>query len=243
MIDELNVQAEFHSYWQQQAGLAVANFRRKRLHAEYVPDRRAALEKVLSLIPPGASVGWGNSVTLRQIGVISALKESGDHQVFDSFVVDEDGNSLLSGEERLNLQRQALLADVFLSGANAITLDGKVVATDANGNRVAAMIFGPKKVIIVAGINKLVPDLDAALDRIHRVASPVNFRRLASKYHRTAYYELPCVKTGKCVDCTHPERGCCYTIIIEAGRSASPQFPLEHVNRVNIVLVGESLGI
>lgn len=241
-MDETNMQTEFRAYWKQHAEITVANFRRKRLNAEYVPDKAAALEKILSFIPPGATIGWGDSVTLHQIGVIDALRKS-DHHIFDPFLRNEDGSYVNSSIERLELQRKALLADVFLSSANAVTMDGKVVATDGNGNRVAAMIFGPKKVIIAAGVNKLVPDLPAALSRIHQIAAPVNFRRHALKHHRESYRELPCVKAGKCVDCTHPQCRCCYTIIIGGGRSTSSLYPMEHTQRVNIILVGESLGI
>ena len=139
-----------------------------------------------------------------------------------------------------------MLTDVFLSGANAITLDGKVVCTDGNGNRVAALIFGPKKVIIVAGVNKLVADLDEALRRIHEVACPLNVRRHVLKHHHPELaLEKPCVKAGKCNDCSHVTRGCNYTVIIEAAHApeaAGQRYSPEHLARVNIIIVGEALG-
>ncbi|MBI2909622.1 MAG: lactate utilization protein [Chloroflexi bacterium] len=243
MVDEANTRVEVNAYWRLQAETAVANFRRRKLHAEYVPDRQAACEKVLSLIPKGASIGCGDSVSVVQTGVLSILRQSGDHEMFDPFDRNEDGSQKTVGEARLELQKRAMLADVFLTGANAVTLDGKVVALDGNGNRVAAMIFGPKKIIIVAGVNKLVPDLDAALKRVHQVAAPINFRRHADKHHSDHYYGLPCVKTGTCVDCAHEQRGCNYLIVIEGGRMTSPQYPDYHMQRHQIVLVGESLGL
>lgn len=241
-MDETSIQETHNVYWRQQAEIAVANFRRKRLRAEYVPDRNAAREKVLSLIPPGATLGRGDSMSVDQIGVLPILRQSGDHEIFDPFERYEDGSLKVVGEARLDLQRRAMTADVFLSGANAITLDGKVVATDSTGNRVAAMIFGPKKIIIVAGVNKLVADLDAALERIHGIAAPMNLWHHAAYHRRPGWFEVPCVKAGKCVDCAHAERGCNFTIVIEGNRSTPPQHSDEHTHRHNILLVGESLG-
>lgn len=247
MIDETNIQVESESFFRQKAEQSIANFQRKRLHAEYVPDRKAALARILELIPPNASIGKGDSVTLSQIGIMAALKKSGGHQIFDPQDRGEEEAHMVRGEDRLKLQRQAMLADVFLSGANAITLDGKVVCTDGNGNRVAALIFGPKKVIIVAGVNKIVANLDEAFKRIHEIACPINARRHVVKHHASELYlEKPCVKIGKCTDCTHMARECIYTIIIEAAKSpelAGKMYPPEHLTRVYIVIVGETLGI
>ncbi|MBI2910067.1 MAG: lactate utilization protein [Chloroflexi bacterium] len=241
MVEELKTPDDINVYWRQQAEIAVANFRRKRLRAEYVPDRHAAREKVLSLIPPGASIGRGDSLTLDQIGVMPILKQSGKHEIFNPF--DWDGPRVV-GEARLDLQRRAMTADIFLSGANAITMDGRVVATDSTGNRVAPMIFGPKKIIIVAGVNKLVPNLEAAFKRIHSFAAPVNFRQhYHSERSRDEWSSLPCVKAGSCPDCAHAARGCNYSIIIEGSRETPPQHSDEHTHRHNIILIGEPLGL
>lgn len=252
MIDDTDTNEEFEDFRRQRGERAVAGFRRKRLNAEYVPDRKAALARVLELIPPGASVGRGNSVTLDQIGVMPALRQSGKYKISNAWVKDEQGNFLVRGDERLELLRQELLTDVFLSGANAITLDGKVVCTDGTGNRVAALIFGPKKVIIVVGVNKIVADLDEAFKRIHEVVVPVCHRWDVLKHNAAPeyYLETPCVKTGKCTDCTSVGRGCCYTVIIEAakdprrdvGKRGIP-FSDEFLARINIIIVGENLGI
>ncbi|MBI2907183.1 MAG: lactate utilization protein [Chloroflexi bacterium] len=241
-MDEVGIQDTSAAYWRQQAEMAVASFRRKRLRAEYVPDRQAARERVLSLIPSGATIGRGDSITIEQIGVLPMLKRSGDHEVFDPYVWNEDGSNKVIGEERLRLKTRALTADVFLSGANAITLDGKVVATDSGGNRVAAMIFGPRKIIIVAGINKLVPDLDAALRRIHGIAAPMDLRHHATHHSRPEWLDIPCVKAGKCPDCAHAGRGCNFTIVIEGSRETPLHHSDDHTHRHNIILVGESLG-
>ncbi len=123
-----------------------------------------------------------------------------------------------------------------LSAISAITLDGRLVSIDGNGNRVAAMIYGPRKVICVVGVNKIVKDVDEALERIHHYAAPINNKRHYLNNHVPEFIDLPCVKTGTCVDCKHPFRVCNYTMIIEG---AMPQ----HRGRINVVLVGEELGI
>jgi len=134
------------------------------------------------------------------------------------------------------MQRETFFADIFVTGTNAITLDGKLVSTDGLGNRVSAMIFGPKKVILVAGVNKIVNDVDEALRRIHEVAAPLNARRHYLKHHQPELGDLPCVRTGSCVDCSHGWRICRYTVIIE-GTMAREK------GRINVVLVGEELGL
>jgi len=115
-------------------------------------------------------------------------------------------------------------------------LDGKLVNTDAGGNRVAAMVFGPKKVIIVVGANKIVKDVEEALRRIREVAAPQNVIRIATKHHSAEHLELPCAASGICSDCNHPRRICRYTTIIEGVSS-------EHRGRIHVLLVGERLGI
>jgi hypothetical protein len=132
--------------------------------------------------------------------------------------------------------RETFSADIFITGTNAITLDGKLVNIDGAGNRVAAMIFGPSKVILVIGVNKIVKDVDAALERIHQMAAPVNAKRHVLKHHDEGLSTLPCVKTGSCADCRSDWRICNYTVIIDG---AMPQ----HQGRINVVLVGEELGI
>jgi len=139
-------------------------------------------------------------------------------------------------EERLNLMRRVFSSDVYVIGTNAVTLDRKLVNTDGYGNRVAAMIFGPKKVIVVVGTNKIVKGVDEALKRIREVCAPINATRHAVKHHRSQFLELPCVKTGICTDCNHPWRICHHTTIIE-GVSERRR------GHINVIIVGESLGI
>ena len=139
-------------------------------------------------------------------------------------------------EQRRKIAQEVFTADIFLVGTNAITLDGKLVNIDAWGNRVAAMVFGPDKVIIVAGVNKIVKDVNEALERIHNYAAPLNAKRHSLKHQRKDFGDLPCARTGICVDCNHDWRICRYTVIIEGAM-------IREKGRINIVLVGETLGI
>ncbi len=250
MADDPRIKDILPAVYKTRAEKTIAAFTRKRLKAEYVPDRNAAVIRILELIPASASIGRGDSMTLDQIGIMPILSQQGTHEIFNPYLTDEQGHFLVKGDERLTLQKKALLADVFLSGANAITLDGKVVCTDGHGNRVAALIFGPKKVIIVAGVNKIVDNLDLAFKRIHEIAVPGNTRRHVVLHNAPATgLETPCVKTGVCKDCAHVARSCCYTVIIEAGKEADyasqgvGSYPRETVERINIILVGENLGL
>jgi len=149
----------------------LRTFRRNKINAVFVDTRQEALQNILRRIPHGAVVGAGDSVTLKEIGVLDELKRRG-FKVYWPF--DEE----VPKEERRDIARKALLADVFLSGSNAITMDGKIVNVDATGNRVVGMIFGPKKSIIVVGINKVVENLDKVFERIKNVAVPLNAKRI-----------------------------------------------------------------
>lgn len=242
MIDETNIQQEMLWFYEQKAKGAIANFKRSKIEAQYVPDRKEALSKVMEMIPKGATVAWGDSVTLHQVGIISTLRGMKHYQVLDPFARDENGFLLVQGEKRLELMRQAFTADVFLTGVNAITLDGKLVSTDHTGNRVGPMVFGPKKVIVVAGANKIVKNLDEAIRRVREIASPINNRRHYIKHHLTGESsELPCLKTGTCADCRRPERACLVTVIIEG--QGTPLGVTDYLPRMHVFIIGEQLGI
>lgn len=194
--------------------------------AFYVGTRREAREKVMSLIPEGSVVGFGDSLTLRQIGVVDALEQG-------SYTFLNPWNPGISFEESIELKKRALTADAFVTGTNALTLDGKIVNVDGHGNRVAAMLFGPSKVILVVGINKIVGDLEAAFDRIRNKAAPSNVKR-----HPEFDPTPPCGETGVCSDCTSPWRICNKTVIIERQYDNDKYKPI-----ITMVIVGEKLGI
>ena len=185
-------------------------------------DREEALGRVLELIPGGSKVGIGGSLTVRDLGIPEALEAKGC-KVVHHWIPG------ISPERDLELRREELNSDTFLTSANAITEDGLVVNVDGVGNRAAAMAFGPSNVIIVAGLNKMVRGLDEAFERIRNVTAPLNASRLGRN--------VPCAKDGKCVDikggCDSPERLCRVVTILERR-------PLR--TNVSVVLVREVLG-
>lgn len=217
------------------AQTAIKNLRKNHINACYVPTRAEALSVIVGMVPDGATVVRGDSITLDQIGVIPALIRRGQNRIVDPFEMDTNGRLLHKPEQAANMYRKAFTADVFLAGSNAVTIDGKLVNTDGLGNRVAPMIFGPKKVILAVGVNKIVNDVDEARKRIRDICAPLDVKRYILKQDQAEYKDLPCAKTGFCIDCTHDLRFCCYTVIIEAVAIT------EH-GRINVVLIGEELG-
>ncbi|KPJ60521.1 MAG: hypothetical protein AMJ46_05785 [Latescibacteria bacterium DG_63] len=181
-------------------------------------DRDEARNKTLELIPAGSTVGAGGSVTLQEIGLIDALVSRGD-------TVYWSGAAKGGASPDFDYRKAQLTADVFLSSTNAITVDGDLVNVDGTGNRVAAMSFGPGKVIVVAGWNKIVSDVGAAFQRIRDVAAPLNAKRLK--------LDLPCVETGFCVDCDAPDSICRITTVISRKPKRAD---------FTVVLVAEQLG-
>jgi hypothetical protein len=194
--------------------------------ASYVKDGKEAFGKVMSMIPEGSVVGLGDSLTLRQIGVLDAL-ETGNYTFLNPW---RPGTST---EENIEIKRRALTSDVFVTGTNALTLEGEIVNMDGHGNRVAALLFGPSKVIVVVGINKVVEDREAALDRIRDVAAPLNVQRHPN------WDPLPeCGITGECSDCSSAWRICNKTVIIKRQYDNDKYKPV-----INVVIVGEELGL
>ncbi len=183
----------------------------------YCENGDEAANKAMSLIDKNDSVSWGGSYTVSQIGLIEKLRTSG-YNLIDR----EKGGS---AEERAEIMRQGLLADTFLMSSNAVTEDGILVNIDGNGNRVAAMCFGPKSVIIIIGMNKVCPTLEEAEDRAHNIAAVKNAERFGLSKTGCAH--------GKCVNCLSDECMCSY--IVKTRRS-------KEKGRIKIILVGESLG-
>lgn len=240
-VDEKDLSRPIHWLKEQRAQAVVAAMKRRHFQAQYVPDRAAALAAILAQIPEGASVFRGDSVTLDQLDLVTVLRSRATNKVMFPQEKDGNGNNIHGDYEKnkalyARLQREVFSADVYVTGANAVTLDGKVISTDGAGNRVAPMIFGPSKVIIVVGVNKIVKDQAAAFDRIHEYCAPVNVKRHLDMHNRPWYGELPCASTGVCSDCDHPRRICNYTGILEG---ALPRF----AERINVILVGEEMGL
>jgi hypothetical protein len=202
----------------------IERLRRNRFNAVLSKNAEDATYKILEAIPPQASVGVANSVTVRQIGVLKALKERGN-MLIDP-VAPSYGLAEFHEETFMETLRRSLNADVFLSGTNAITEDGKLVNIDGLGNRVAGIIWGSGKSVIVVGRNKIVKNVDAAIYRIKNTITPT--------MAKTRQLKLPCAKAGRCVDCYVPKRACNITVIIEK----KPE-----LTELTIVLVDEDLGL
>lgn len=236
MVDLTDMSPERQWLNEERARTVVNILQKRNINAQYVSSREEALSIILEMIPTGAIVARGDSISVDQLGIIPELKKRNQNKLIDPFECNADGLYVAEEEELQRMYKEALSADIFLTGTNAVTLNGKLVNTDGLGNRVSAMIFGPKKVIIVVGSNKIVKDVDAALERIRQVAAPMNAKRSIMKLHLPQYGDLPCVRTGRCIDCNHDWRCCCYTTIIEGAA-------LPEKGRINVVLVGEELGI
>ncbi len=209
-------------WWYGQRGIkAVEALRRNRFQAAFFENGDDAIAHVLELVPKDAVVAFGDSLTLQEVGLFSALERHGCRLVNPPAVQDH-----LSAEEKRNLRFGCFTSDVYFCSANAVTLDGKLVNTDGIGNRVAPTIFGPPKVIFVAGANKLVNDLDGALARIKGEAAPIHAWRDG--------YNTPCGKTGTCSECRGPAWMCRATVILEGPTKQT---------ETHVVLIGEDLGL
>lgn len=196
----------------------IKELQKNNFEAVYFENKEEALEHILKNIPDGAAIGVGGSSTLREIGLLGILQERG-------FVLYDHNQPGLSLEEKTALRHKQLSSDVFLTGTNALTLKGELVNRDAIGNRVGSMAFGPKQVIVVAGINKVVKDFEEADQRIKMYAAPMNTKR-----HETPN---PCLQTGQCSDCNSPGRLCNITTIIHK---------CPRLTKIQVVLIGENLG-
>ncbi len=196
----------------------IKNLQRRHIEAFYCPTAQQAVEQVQQLITDGSSVTWGGSMTIRDMGLPQALKERGSLEVLDRDVVE-------SAEEKQNMYLRAFTADVYLSSANALSEDGVIVNIDGNGNRVAAITWGPKMVIFVIGLNKVASTVEAAIARARSTASPINAQRFN--------INTPCSIDGTCHNCNSPESICSYIHLLRNSRNAG---------RHKVVLVGENLG-
>ncbi len=196
----------------------IKNLNRRHIEASYCPTVSEAVRRVMELIPDGSSVTWGGSTTIREMGIPNELRKRGTLEVLDRDLAP-------SREEQQEIYLRAFSSDVYLSSANAISEDGVIVNIDGNGNRVAAITWGPKKVIFVIGLNKVAQTVEAALMRARGTASPINAQRFDIK--------TPCKTDGVCHNCNTPECVCSYVHFLRNSRN-----PGRHV----VVLVGEDLG-
>jgi L-lactate utilization protein LutB len=220
MEDEMEKPIE--NYWKGRL-VGVKDALERNNFEAFLADNAAKAKEIVQkeiLVKTGAkSVSWGGSLTFISTGLYDAMKNHPGLEVLDVF---DEG---LSDEEKVELRRRALLVDLFITGTNAVTETGKLVNLDMYGNRIAAITFGPKHVVILVGRNKIVPDVDEAMFRIKNYAAPVNAMRLDKK--------TPCVKTSYCEDCKSSDRICnTWTI-------AQKSFPK---GRIKVILINEDMG-
>lgn len=199
------------------ANTIIKNFNKRQIEGYYCPNKKVALEKALELMPKGSSVAWGGSITLIELELINAIK-NGDYKV-----IDRDITTNL--EELRKLYGEICCVDYFLMSTNAITLDGELINVDGRGNRVAFLCYGPQNVLVFAGMNKVVRDVESGLKRARDIAAPPNAIRLNRK--------TPCAITGKCEDCYSPDCMCGQFVITR--RSGVP-------SRIKVILIGEEFG-
>ena len=208
-----------HRWLREQTGRrCVANLRKNGFDAHWLEDRPSAAELLNAMLLPFDSFGFGGSATLRELGVIEQLRRAAK-KIADHW---QPG---ITPEEDMATRRMQLTCDCFLCSANAIAASGEIVNVDGIGNRTSAMGFGPRQVIIVAGINKVAPDLAGALERVRRVAAPLRARSLK--------LATPCAETGICTDCHAPQRICRITTILHRRPMRTP---------VSVLLINDALG-
>jgi len=219
-MGDVDLSFELGQFYEIRAKTVLENLRKKNMEGYFVPTRKEALDLVMSLIPPGDTIGRGDSMTLNQIGIIEELQKRDQNKIINPVQTDEKGHNP-PREERRRIQREALHSDIFLTSTNTITLEGTLVSTDGAGNRVAAMMFGPKKVIVVAGGNKIVTDVNEALNKIRNVIAPLNALRHNRKHKHGEGLGWGVLR---------------YTAIIDGNQPAER-------GRICVILVGEDLGI
>ena len=205
----------FEAVWQRMERTAEA-LRRNNMEATCVKSAEDVVPVVQSLLREGDVVSNGGSITLEETGVMAHLRSGRYH------FLDREG---VSGDDLGKLYREAFSADAYLASANAVTDAGEIFNVDGNANRVAAIAFGPKRVILVVGCNKLVADLREAETRLETMAAPANTKRLACA--------TPCRETGLCAHCHSPARICCTYTVQRFQRQKG---------RIHVILVAEPLG-
>lgn len=200
------------------ASTVIKNLEKRQMEGYYFATAKEAVEKALSLLPNGAVVSYGGSMTVADTGILDTLRA-------DASITLLDRDNVKDAAEKEEIFRRSFFADTYFMSSNAITIDGELVNIDGTGNRVAALIYGPKEVIIFAGMNKIVPSVEDAIKRVRNSATPPNCIRLNK--------QTPCVATGACADCLSPD--CICNQIVITRRSGIK-------GRIKVLLIGETLG-
>ncbi len=192
----------------------IKGLQSRNMSGYYAADREEAVKIALSLIPEGSTVTMGGGMSVHEIGLVDALKKGNYNFVDRDEMADKRAAMMLAYD-----------ADVFLASCNAITEDGVLVNIDGNANRVSAIAQGPRKVVMIVGMNKVCSDVDGAMKRARNVAAPTNAQRFG--------LSTPCAKTGACMNCKSPDTICCQFLITRFSR---------HEGRIHVILVNDSLG-
>lgn len=196
----------------------IKNFKKRNIEAFYCEDSASAVALAMELMKDGGTVGKGGTETIREVGLLDAVK-SAEHLTFI------DRELAKTPEEKKQIYFQTLQCDYFLMSSNAITVDGELINIDGNGNRVACLIYGPEHVIVIAGMNKVVDDVDSGVARVQNFAAPPNAARLGTR--------TPCATLGHCGDCHSEDCMCAQIVITRHSRNK---------DRIKVILVGEELG-
>ena len=204
-------------YYEKRGKQLVKNLKSRNFDAYYCEKASDALQKALEIIQEGSSVGWGGTMSAVQIGLLEAIRKGNYHAI--------DRDATATPEDRKQAEKEAMFADYFILGANAMSLDGEMVSIDGHGNRVAPIVYGPKKVVVIVGMNKVRNTLEDAIVRARTVAAPMNMQRFMQN--------TPCAVTGVCADCKSPECICNQILITRNCRPAK---------RICYIVVGEELG-
>lgn len=204
--------------FEKKAKIIIENLKKRNMEGYYCESSEELLETLLPMIEEGASIAWGGSESLKECGLMDAIKTSGKYNLIDR-------SKAKTPEQDREVYLQSAGSDYYLMSTNAITIDGELVNIDGNGNRVACLIHGPKYVFLVVGMNKVVVDIGEGLSRTQNVASPPNTIRLNKK--------TPCAETGICGGCLSPDCICSQVVITRRSR---------HEGRIKVFLVAEDLG-
>ena len=192
----------------------ISGLESRNMSGYYAATREEALKLALSLIPKGSSIAMGGCMSAAEIGLPEALKGP-DYRFIDRDAAADKRAVMLTSYD----------ADVFVSSANAMTEDGVLINVDGNANRVSAIAQGPKKVLMIVGMNKVCKDVDSAMKRARNVAAPTNAQRFG--------LSTPCARLGTCMDCKSPDTICCQILITRYSR---------HADRIHVILVNDTLG-
>lgn len=196
----------------------IKNFSRRMFDAYYCESSTDVQTLIKKIVPEQSTITWGGSSSIFETGVAQILKD-GNYQVFDRA-------DAKNADEKMAIYRKAFSCDYYLASANAISEDGQIINIDGNGNRIAAITWGPHHVIFIVGINKVCKDIDSAMKRARNTAAPVNMTRFEN-------LDTPCHKDGLCHDCLSPDSICNYFSVIRRSQPA---------HRHIVILVGENLG-